>query len=116
MEALFAALQREQQREQGQRQVLTTEHGNMLLHARLRAGQRDAAAALVEGMMQSSSLLLPPANALSVCLVLEALGRAGEWGMCLQLLQGAKDRLQAMDKAGLAMVYKTAIGALSLLI
>lgn len=116
MEALFAALQREQQLEQGQRQVLTTEHGNMLLHARLRAGQRDAAAALAERMLQagaaqSSSLLLPPANALSVCLVLEALGRAGDWDMCLQLLQGAKDRLQAMDKAGLAMVYKTAIGA-----
>ena len=58
----------------------------------------------------SSAGVLPPANALSVCLVLEALGRAGEWEACLRLLQGAKESLPAMDKAGLAMVYKTAIG------
>lgn len=128
MEALFAGLQQLQAEQQGQQQrqaVLTTEHGNMLLHARLRAGRRDAAVALAEGMMASAAaaaadgspsessewLQLPPANALSVCLVLEALGRTGEWGLCLRLLQGAREALPAMDKAGLAMVYKTAIGA-----
>jgi pentatricopeptide repeat protein len=148
MEALFTALRSVEEARSGGGggggsssssvgKVWTTELCNMLLNARLRAGRRSEAVALVEEMMVASvsastaamgtaaaaapvaavaaaattTAALPPANALSVCLVLEALGRAGEWEACLRLLQGAKESLPAMDKAGLAMVYKVAIGA-----
>lgn len=118
MEAFFAALRlMERWGSKGKkRAVLTTDHCNMLLLARLKAGQRAEAVALVEEMLVRRTAApgdqapLPPADGVSVCLALEALGKAGEWAACLALLQRAKEALPALDKAGMAMVYKTAIG------
>ena len=103
--------------------VVTTPHVNMLLYALLKVGQVSEAQILVASMLQqanttpsslpsSSSLPLPGPDALSLSMVMDALGRKGNWQGALQLLNDAQALPTPPSPAALRLLYKTAIAAL----
>ena len=104
--------------------VVTTAHMNMLLYALLKVGHVDEAQALVASMLQQSktnlssssslspSLPLPGPDALSFSMVMDALGRKGDWQGALQLLNESHALPTPPSPAALRQLYKTAIAAL----
>lgn len=103
--------------------VLHTAHMNMYLKALLRVRQLDEAHAVLSSMLSPRSppspapsslppsLPLPPPDVLSLCMLMEALGRQGDAPAVLTLLNRAQDLPWTPTPSDYRVLYKTAIAA-----